>query len=112
MSNDSFDDYQTDAMRTCNKPIGMEEQLCMAAMGISGEAGEVTDYLKKVCFHGHKLDKVKVVNELGDVLWYVAVLADFLGYNLSEVAEMNVAKLQKRYPNGFTSAASINRKEE
>lgn len=81
-------------------------------MGLSGESGEVTDHIKKVAFQGHDLDKEEIAKELGDVLWYVARTADSIGYKLEDIAEMNVKKLRKRYPNGFSEEASRNRVEE
>ena len=56
-------------------------------------------------------DQDRVVDELGDILWYIAVYADALGVPLSEVAERNLAKVARRYPNGFSTEASVHRKE-
>jgi NTP pyrophosphatase (non-canonical NTP hydrolase) len=78
-------------------------------LGLAGEAGEVADYLKKVRGHGHSLDHGKMAKELGDVLWYLAVVADSFGFTLDDVARLNIEKLLARYPEGFTVAASINR---
>lgn len=149
-------------------------------MGIFGETGEVVDYLKKVIYHNHELDGNKLVEELGDMLWYVAAafsinelsiddihpskcvdgymlknlklhgLVDLLiqntsrlvaeaysaqmgfelfklrnygfaavsiihelairvGSSIEEVVALNIAKLEKRYPDGFDQARSINR---
>lgn len=82
------------------------------ALGLAGEAGEVCDLLKKVHGHGKAYDADKMKKELGDVLWYLANLASAHGFNLSEVAEANVEKLQARYPNGFTVAAAQARADE
>lgn len=86
-------------------------RLPTAALGLSGEAGEVCDHVKKHIGHGHPLDTEKIAAELGDVLWYVADLATQLGLSLSMIAHHNLEKLRRRYPNGFTPEASINRKE-
>ena len=83
--------------------------LTVFALGVTGEAGEVADVVKKVVGHGHPLDRAALVKELGDVLWYVAAIAHVLGSDLDEVAAANVAKLRKRFPDGFTSAASRTR---
>jgi len=104
----ALDRYQEDAMRTA----GMENKIYRYgnfALGIAGEAGEVADYIKKVLYHGHPMDKDKLCKELGDVLWYVATLADTAGLTLQEVAKVNIAKLMKRYPDGFDKEKSINR---
>lgn len=104
--------YQTDALRTTSG--GAEGPLALAtfALGVAGEAGEVADLIKKHVGHGHPLDRAKVVKELGDVLWYVAVLAHQVDATLEEVAGANVAKLRARYPEGFSTAASLARVDD
>lgn len=81
------------------------------AMGIAGEAGEVVDIVKKEVFHGHLFDRNEIMNELGDVLHYVAGLAAMYNYTLDEVAAANLNKLRDRYPDGFSQEASRNRKD-
>jgi NTP pyrophosphatase (non-canonical NTP hydrolase) len=103
-----FDDYQLLAIRTA--PDAPETTMAtMCALGLTGEAGEVAELIKKYAFHGHDLEVDKLTSELGDVLWYIAVLARKYDVSLSEVAQANVEKLKKRYPNGFSSDASKNR---
>lgn len=85
-------------------------ELLNGALGITGEAGEVADLIKKHVFHGHDLNRDEIVKELGDVCWYVALLATSIGVGLDEILERNIEKLKRRYPEGFSSAASINRK--
>ena len=77
--------------------------------GLCGETGKVADLYKKHLFQGHELDRKAVAEELGDVLWYAAELATGLGMTLDKVAEINIAKLRKRYPNGFESRRSVER---
>lgn len=79
--------------------------------GLNGEAGECIDILKKVEFQGHAFDPMKLVDELGDVLWYIAQTATGLNITLEDVAQHNVEKLKKRYPNGFDVERSIHRPE-
>lgn len=86
--------------------------LCSLALGVSGEGGEVADMIKKHVFHGHPLDCDKLVKEIGDTLWYLGQLSQAVGWPLSLVAEMNIEKLKKRYPNGFTKQDSIARVDE
>ncbi|WP_345788279.1 nucleoside triphosphate pyrophosphohydrolase family protein [Desulfitobacterium hafniense] len=102
-------EYQEYAGRTAGSHAYFENSFANFAMGLSGEAGEVTDYLKKVVFHGHELDKQKLSEELGDVLWYIAALAITAGLSLEDIAWDNVTKLKKRYPDGFDSKRSIQR---
>jgi NTP pyrophosphatase (non-canonical NTP hydrolase) len=106
----TLDEYQRSALRTARDNDALMS-LAVLGLGIAGEAGEVADYIKKVVGHGHEMDPQRLKNELGDVLWYVTVLAEAVGANLSEVAMMNVAKLRERYPDGFSSDRSQNRKE-
>ena len=74
------------------------ERLMLAGMGLGGEAGEVCDHAKKVAFHGKDMDRIALLKEMGDVLWYFALLADLYDITLDEVMEMNVYKLCGRYP--------------
>jgi NTP pyrophosphatase (non-canonical NTP hydrolase) len=101
--------FQDCVMRTANSGLDNHQALTNVCMGIAGEAGEFVDIIKKALFHGHTLDLAKAKNELGDILFYVAWAADALDLNLDDVMEGNVAKLLKRYPNGFNSADSIKR---
>ncbi len=105
----TVNDYQRSALRTANGANGIN--LTNAALGLAGESGEVADIVKKHCFQGHDLDEDHVAEELGDILWYVAVGAEAIGLTLGEVAERNIEKLKKRYPDGFDKARSINRED-
>lgn len=86
-------------------------ELLNGALGLTGEAGEVADQIKKTIFHGHKMDYDGLVKELGDVCWYLALLCHAIDVPLEEVMTRNIEKLKKRYPEGFSESASINRKE-
>ena len=99
-------EYQKAAMRTAS---GRCYDIANAAMGISGEAGEVTDLVKKAMFQGHDLSREKVVEELGDLMWYVALMAELIGVTLEDVMVANVEKLWRRYPDGFSERASVHR---
>ena len=98
--------YQLEALRTLGS-----SNLAILGLGVAGEAGEVADTIKKELGHGHGRDltRPKVAKELGDVLWYIACLANEYGYSLSEIATMNIDKLKARYPDGFSTERSINR---
>lgn len=107
----NFNEYQKAAMRTLGGISDTRDMMNLGALGISGEAGEVTDYIKKILFHGHELDPEKLAKELGDVLWYIALLSETIGMDMETIAGMNVEKLRKRYPEGFSSSASLEREE-
>lgn len=106
----TLDKYQKLALRTAPE-AGPRVHIYNYLLGLAGETGEVCDYLKKAYHHGHRLDEGKVIEELGDVLWYVAALADAFGFSLRSVAEANIDKLKERYPDGFDPERSKNRGE-
>lgn len=103
---ETLNQYQVEALRTAAPSPDY-----ILGLGIAGEAGEVADEMKKELGHGHDRDRAKMAKELGDVLWYTAVLADRYGYSLSDIATLNINKLKARYPQGFTVEGSIHRAE-
>ena len=105
----TLDDYQQLAARTIRPGRPPEQALANWALGLTGEAGEVAEHVKKHLFHGGTLDRTAVVKELGDILWYVAAMAGAVGVSLDEVGETNIEKLRRRYPEGFEEARSVNR---
>lgn len=107
----SLNEYQMLAGLTLNLDISQNEALTDYGLGLTGEAGEVADIIKKSVFHGHLLDKEELEKELGDVLWYISALALTMNVTLEEVANKNIDKLRKRYPEGFDKKKSINRIE-
>jgi NTP pyrophosphatase (non-canonical NTP hydrolase) len=96
----TLNDYQQACLRTAVRFTAEKDELCRGALGLTGEAGEVAEYIKKHLYHGHVLNKWYLKSELGDILWYIAVLADFLGFTLEEIATYNIEKLAIRYPEG------------
>ena len=104
-------EYQRLAQRTSNTNLTPEDHMRNGVFGLNGEAGECIDILKKHSFQGHKLDKEKLLDELGDVLWYIVETAVGIDTTLEEVAQHNIAKLRARYPAGFDTNRSINRTE-
>ena len=105
----NFEQYANLAARTQGTYLCKEDQLNCAALGLSGEAGEFADLVKKVMYHQHPLELNKLTSELGDILWYVALACDALDLQMADVANKNIAKLKERYPNGFDPERSINR---
>lgn len=105
------DEYQQAAMRTA-PDISPDDLLMNGVLGLCGESGECADLVKKCFYQGHVLDRQHLAKELGDVAWYLAITAMAIGYDLSTVLQMNVEKLKKRYPDGFTPENSIHRKAE
>lgn len=107
----NFEQYEKLTYRTRNSDLVWEDQVANAALGISGEAGEAANVSKKHLFHGHDVDHEKMMEELGDTLWYLTWLANLYGYSLSEIAVGNIDKLRRRYPQGFDAERSRNREE-
>lgn len=84
-------------------------RLLHAAIGLSTEAGELLDALKKHIFYGKELDITNIKEELGDSLWYTAEGVDACGSTLEEVMITNIRKLRSRYPDRFKEHDAINR---
>lgn len=104
-------EYQYFALRTANDDDEALDRIVNGVMGLNGEAGECIDIVKKHLFQGHPLNIDKLIDELGDVLWYVAITADGLGVPLENVMLHNIEKLRRRYPEGFDAERSIHREE-
>lgn len=109
--------YTDLALKTLNKDVFEQKDLILnASLGLSGEVGEVNDIIKKYMYHGHKLDddmKKKIILELGDVCWYVALMAWAIDKTkFEDVLNKNIAKLEKRYHGEFSTEKSINRKDD
>ena len=96
--------YREEVMRNCPgfETDTMEKKLSLGALGVSGEAGEVTDLIKKVLHHNKPLDREKLIKEMGDVHWYLEYLAATLNISTEEVLATNVKKLRERHPNGWS----------
>lgn len=104
----NLNDYQERALTTAVFP--KQHALAYTALGLAGESGEVADKVKKI-LRGDtaNVDYDGIAKELGDVLWYLAVLSDVLGYNLSDIAQMNLQKLAKRQAEGTLKGSGDNR---
>lgn len=104
----NFDTYQAQAMRTA-KPMEPQDDLMHAALGVCGEAGEFADAIKKHLVYGKPLDHMNAIEELGDLMWFVALGCQTLGVSMAYVAERNIAKLAKRYPEKYTDQLASER---
>ena len=102
-------EYQRLAMVTLNPELDKKDILINGVMGLCGESGEAIDIVKKHLAQGHELDKEHLAKELGDIAWYLAETATAIGYQLEDIFQMNIDKLKKRYPDGFSSFQSIHR---
>ncbi len=104
-------EYQKAAMATLNPALDKKDVFINSIMGLCGESGEAIDIVKKWLMQGHELDKEHLVRELGDVAWYLAEAATALDVPPEAVFQGNLDKLRRRFPNGFDTGASVNRKE-
>jgi NTP pyrophosphatase (non-canonical NTP hydrolase) len=86
-----------------------DDGLMHCAVGISGEAGELLDAVKKLWVYGKPLDRANAIEELGDIEWYMEALRGLLGVTRDEVIAANVAKLEVRFPIQYTDELAIAR---
>lgn len=85
------------------------KRLLHAGIGLSTESGEFLDALKKHIFYGKELDRVNLAEEVGDLFWYIAIVADELGFKIEDVMERNITKLKARYGEKFSEEKAENR---
>ena len=117
-------EYQKHAMRTndemstCRLETSIDINseydmggIVMATMGLSGEVGELNDMIKKWIFHKTDMDITHAKKELGDIMWYIACMAESFGWSLDEIMQMNIDKLKARYPDGFNIDRANHRNE-
>ena len=102
-------EYQAAATRTINTSLATDHRLVDAAAGLAEEAGEVLGIVRKHVFMHHELDRARLITELGDALWCLTAVAGAVGLSLDDVAAANLAKLRRRYPDGYSDAASAKR---
>lgn len=107
-------DYQVESQKTIPQfGLCKESPLIVVALGLTGESGEIAEIVKKVFAQGHPYnDDVRrhLLNELGDLFWYLNLACTTLGVSFEDVWQLNVEKLRRRYPGGvFTPYESINR---
>jgi len=101
-----FNEYQQKAIKTAIYP--KEYKIIYPALGLCGEAGEVAEKVKKWLRDGEINDR-DIALELSDCLWYIANLAEDLGYDLEEIAQMNLDKLADRKKRGVLRGSGDHR---
>lgn len=101
-------EYRTARQRTTNPNLTPFESISNAALGL-GEVGELQNIIKKEYFHLHERDSEKVLDEAGDILYYLDWILEEYGWTLEDAMNFNKLKLEHRYPNGFSHAASRER---
>ncbi len=94
-------EYQKLCKRTAKKFNNKEKEIFTWGLGIAGEAGDVAGCIKKTFSHGDN-QKEGIRENLGDTMWYIAMICNFFKWDIEKVLEENIKKLEKRYPKGFS----------
>lgn len=103
---DPISEYQKLCEITAKKDFGSPtEEIMTWGLGITGEAGDVASCIKKTFAH-HNDQKAGIRENLGDSLWYAAMICNFFDWQLSDILKENLSKLKQRYPEGFTSISA------
>ena len=93
--------YQELCKKTAKSFDTKEKEILTWGLGIAGEAGDVASCIKKTFAHDND-QKQGIRENLGDTLWYAAMICNFFDWDFQEILQENIAKLEKRFPNGFT----------
>ena len=107
-----LDVFQEEALRSMRNDLPYELICSNMCMGLAGETGETVDIFKKHIYQGKDLDINDVIEEIGDILWYIANLCNVNKITMKECMESNVEKLRKRYPNGFSIKDALERADK
>ena len=107
-----LDVFQEEALRSMRSDLPYEAICSNMCMGLAGETGETVDIFKKHIYQGKDLDINDVIEEIGDILWYIANLCNVNKITMKECMESNVEKLRKRYPNGFSIKDALERADK
>ena len=105
----TLNEYQEKAQRTSRKDLETSDHLMNGILGLAGEVGECSDLVKKRFYQDGRDIAEDLKGELGDVFWYLVETITAMGWALEEVAEYNIEKLKKRYPEGFSAEKSLHR---
>jgi len=95
----NINEYQNACKRTA-KEVGGDLEICNWGLGVAGEAGDVASCIKKVIFHKNESLKDGVRENIGDMMWYVAMICNFYGWELEDILQENLEKLNRRYSSG------------
>ena len=107
-----LDVFQEEALRCMRSDLPYEAICSNMCMGLAGETGETVDIFKKHIYQGKDLDINDVIEEIGDILWYIANLCNVNKITMKECMESNVEKLRKRYHNGINIKDALERADK
>jgi NTP pyrophosphatase (non-canonical NTP hydrolase) len=97
----TLSEYQEMCQVTAKKFETREKEILTWGLGITGEAGDVASCIKKTFAHDND-QRDGIRENIGDTLWYAAMICNFFGWDMQEVLDENIEKLKKRFPKGFT----------
>jgi NTP pyrophosphatase (non-canonical NTP hydrolase) len=95
----NLQEYQNLCKLTAKKFDNDEKEIMTWGLGVAGEAGDVAGCIKKTFSHDND-QKQGIKENIGDMLWYAAMICNFFNWNFDEVLQENIEKLKKRYPEG------------
>ena len=98
-------EYQEICKETAKKFDSDKEEILTWGLGIAGEAGDVASCIKKTFAHDNSQEE-GIRENLGDTLWYTAMICNFFDWDFQEILKENIEKLQRRYPQGFTTESA------
>jgi len=101
--------YQNKAIRTLASCGSIQNDNLHMTLGLLTEVGEIADVFKKNLAYGKEIDWINIKEEVGDTMWYIANLCNINNWNLNEILDTNIKKLEVRYPDKFSSDKAINR---
>ncbi len=104
----SLKEYQYMCKKTAKKFDSKEKEIMTWGLGIAGEAGDVAGCIKKTFVHDND-QKHGIRENIGDTLWYAAMICNFFDWDMQEILEENIKKLEKRYPKGFFTTSDSKR---
>ena len=102
MAEASLKEYQELCKATAKKFETSEKEILTWGLGIAGEAGDVASCIKKTFAHDND-QRLGIKENIGDALWYAAMICNFFGWEMQAILNENLEKLKKRFPNGFTT---------
>jgi len=95
-------EYQELCKTTAKVYERKQDEITNWGLGIAGEAGDVASCIKKLVFHKNEAIKDGIKENIGDMMWYTAMICNYFGWNFQEILNENLEKLKKRHPKGFT----------
>lgn len=114
-----FYEYQKLAERTEKaRPVSdisarlLSYRLQHAILGLSSEIGELADAVKKYVIYEKEIDSENIIEEVGDILWYLSIVCNTMNFSMEEAAQANIEKLKKRYPDRYTNQDALERKDK